>query len=184
MAKCGWEAEPGRDKGREQMEIPGPEQEVAMGGVYIAFKAGHCSLFRGRGQPKTWTPTATFVWFFAQTPSFPLRALRIAERSLLQEWLHWTTHACPSSGAGQHRAKAASLTCLGACETLPGCHRAASLPGEPHLTDSFLPPALPASVTTAWRDRQDTTLRDRNRRRLLAAPEKQGLPLPLLLMSK
>ena len=48
-----------------EMEIPRPEQEVAMGGVYVAFKAGHCSLFKGRRQPKTWTPKVAFVRFFA-----------------------------------------------------------------------------------------------------------------------
>lgn len=146
--KLSWE---GISQGTE-MEIPGPEREVAMGAADIAFKAGHCSLFKGQMQPKTWTPKAAFVRFFAQTLSFPLRPLKLTEQSLLQELPHWTTHACPSSGAWQHRAKAALLTCLGVCETLPGCRRAASLPGEPHLTDSFQPPALPASATTGWRE--------------------------------
>lgn len=65
MAKCGWETELGRDKLGTEMEISGPEQEVAMGRVYAAFKAGHCSLFKGGRQPKIWTPKPAFVWFFA-----------------------------------------------------------------------------------------------------------------------
>ena len=123
-----------------EMEISGPEQEVAMGEVCIALQAGHCSLFKGRRQPKTWTPRAAFV----PPPHCGLTDLQ-------------NDHCfsdCPTGPPtlAQQRIRAALLTCLGVCETLPGCHRAASLPGEPHLTGSFQPPALPASVTTGWRE--------------------------------
>jgi len=30
------------------MEISGLEQETAMGGGYVSFKAGHCNLFKGK----------------------------------------------------------------------------------------------------------------------------------------
>lgn len=75
------------------------------------------------------------------------------------------------------RAVAASLTCLGACGTSPGCCRAASLPGEPRSADSFQPPAPPASVTTARRGETRCNAQT-NPRRHLAAPEKRGLLLP------
>lgn len=131
------------------MEVPEPEQSVATGGVYTAFKAGHRSLFKRGRQPKTWDSQSHILCLDSLFPTEGSQTCRMIVASGIA---HWTTHTCPSSGAGQYRAKAVSLTCLGACEILPGCHRAASLPGEPHLTDSFQPPALPASVTTGWRE--------------------------------
>lgn len=44
-----------------EMATPVTKQEVAMWGVHIAFTTGHYSLFKGRRQPKTWTPKATFL---------------------------------------------------------------------------------------------------------------------------
>lgn len=118
------------------MEIPGLEQETATGG-YISFKAGHCSLFKGKRQPKIWTPKTIIASGFAP--------LALTHNSWQQ--------------AGQHGTEAALLTCLGVYETLPGCCRAASLLGEPHLADSSQPPALPASVTTGQREQTRLTLR-------------------------
>lgn len=133
------------------MEIPGLEQETATGGGYISFKAGHCNLFKGKRQPKIWTPKTII-------------ASRVAP--LAHTHKSWQQ-------AGQHGAEAALLTCLGVCETLPGCCRAASLPGEPHLADSSQPPALPASATAGQRE-QTRCNTEINQRRHLAAQGYSG----------